>query len=109
MRGWNRWSIRGEKMWMSSLELRFPLIEQINIKFPFVNIGFGGIRGAAFFDAGSAWDSEYKTTLGSIGAGIRFNLFNIIVLRYDMGKKIQNDFKEFQPGLFYQFFFGWDF
>jgi len=109
LRGWNRWSIRGEKMWMSSLELRFPLIEQINIKFPFVNIGFGGIRGAAFFDAGSAWDSEYKTTLGSIGAGIRFNLFNIIVLRYDMGKKIQNDFKEFQPGLFYQFFFGWDF
>lgn len=109
LRGYPRWSIRGEKMWMSSLELRFPLIDQINIKFPFVNIGFGGIRGAVFFDVGSAWDSEYNSTLGSIGAGIRFNLFNLIVLRYDIGKKIQNDFTEFQPGLFYQFFFGWDF
>jgi hypothetical protein len=109
LRGWPRWSIRGEKMWLSSLEYRFPLIDQIQLRFPFINLGFFGIRGAAFFDAGSAWDDEYRTTLGSVGAGIRFNLFGAIVLRYDVGKKIEKNFSDFQGGLFYQFFFGWDF
>lgn len=109
LRGWPRWSIRGEKLWLSSVELRFPMIDEIRIKFPFVGIGFFGIRGALFADAGGAWDTEYKTTLGSVGGGIRFNLFGALVLRYDIGKKIENNFSEFQKGLFYQFFFGWDF
>lgn len=109
LRGWPRWSIRGEKMWLTSLEFRFPLIDQLNIKFPFLDLGFWGFRAATFFDAGSAWDKEYKTTYGSVGFGFRFNIFGVLVLRYDIGKKIENDFKQFQPGLFYQFFFGWDF
>ena len=109
LRGWPRWSIRGEKMWLSSLELRFPLIDVLYIKFPFMGLGFVGIRGAAFFDAGSAWDNDYKTTYGSVGGGVRLNLFGVLVLRYDIGKKIENNFTNFQPGLFYQFFFGWDF
>jgi len=109
LRGWPRWSIRGEKMWISSLEFRFPLIDQIQIKFPIFDLGFFGIRGAAFFDMGSAWDQSYETTYGSVGGGIRFNIFNVLVLRYDIGKKIENNFTEFQSGLFYQFFFGWDF
>lgn len=109
LRGYPRWSIRGEKMWLSSIEFRFPLIDQIHIKFPIVDLGFWGIRGAAFFDAGSAWDEEYKTTHGSVGGGIRFNLFGVLVLRYDIGKKIEKNFIRFQDGLFYQFFFGWDF
>jgi len=109
LRGWPRWSVRGEKLWLSSAEFRFPIIDQIYIKFPFFGLGVAGIRGALFFDAGGAWDSEYDETLGSLGGGIRLNLFNIIALRYDVGKKIENDFKNFQPRLFYQFFFGWDF
>ncbi|MEO8399189.1 MAG: hypothetical protein ABI550_05155, partial [Ignavibacteriaceae bacterium] len=109
LRGWPRWSIRGEKLWISSMEFRFPLIDQIGIQFPFLGLGFFGIRGAAFFDAGGAWDTEYRSTLGSVGGGVRMNLFGAIVLRYDIGKKIENDFTQFQPGLFYQFFFGWDF
>ncbi len=109
LRGWPRWSIRGEKMWLSSIEFRFPLIDEINIKFPFLNISFPWIRGAAFFDAGSAWDTHYTSTLGDFGAGIRINLLGAIVLRYDIGKKIENNFSVLQPKLFYQFFFGWDF
>jgi hypothetical protein len=109
LRGWPRWSIIGEKLWISSIELRFPLVDQIRIQFPFIDLGFFGIRGAAFFDAGNAWDNIYPGTLGSIGAGLRFNLFGMLVLRYDVGKTIQNNFNNFQPGLFYQFFFGWDF
>jgi len=104
LRGYPRWSIRGEKMWISSLEFRFPLVDQLLIKFPFVDIGFNAIRGATFFDVGSAWDKEYQTTYGSLGFGVRLNLFNAIVLRYDIGKKIEKDFSQFQPGLFYQFF-----
>ncbi len=109
LRGWPRFSIRGEKIWLTSLELRFPLIEQIGIKFPFFSLGFWGMRGALFFDMGSAWDKKYETTLGSVGFGFRFNLFGVLTLRYDIGKRIEDDFTKFQKGLFYQFFFGWDF
>lgn len=109
LRGWPRWSIRGQKLWISSLEFRFPLIDEINIRFPFVNLGFVGIRGAVYSDFGGAWDETYTQTLGSIGFGFRMNLLGVIVLRYDMGKKIEDNITRFQPGLFYQFFFGWDF
>ena len=109
LRGWPRWSIRGEKLWFSSLELRFPLLDELRVKFPFIGLGFFGIRGALFADAGGAWDNKYNSTLGSIGGGIRFNLFGVLALRYDIGKKIENNFSSFQNGLFYQFFFGWDF
>ncbi|HZW39323.1 MAG TPA: hypothetical protein VFF33_08505 [Ignavibacteriaceae bacterium] len=109
LRGWPRWGIRGEKMWLSSLELRVPLIDQIAIRFPFVDLGFFGIRAAAFMDAGSAWDDQYGSTLGSVGAGVRINLFNALVFRYDIGKKLENNMSKLQKGLFYQFFFGWDF
>ena len=109
LRGWPRWSIRGEKMWISSLELRFPVIDQFRIRFPFGDIGLPGFRGGLFFDSGGAWDDLYTETLGSVGGGIRINVFNAIVLRYDIGKTIQEDFKKIQKGWFYQFFFGWDF
>jgi hypothetical protein len=109
LRGYGRFSIRGKKIWFSSVEFRFPLIDQLNIKFPFLSLGFFGIRGAVFFDVGGAWDNEYRETLGSVGTGVRINLFGVFTLRYDIGKKIQKNFSEFQPGLFYQFFFGWDF
>ena len=109
LRGYPRFSIRGEKIWFSSVEFRFPLIDQLLIKFPVLNLGFGGIRGAFFFDVAGAWDNKYRETLGSIGTGIRMNVFGVFTLRYDIGKKIEDDFTRFQPGLFYQFFFGWDF
>lgn len=109
LRGYPRWSIRGEKLWLSSFEFRFPLIDQITIKFPFLTMNLFEFRGATFFDIGNAWDVKYKETLGSIGFGIRMNLFGILVLRYDIGKRIEDSFRKLQDGLFYQFFFGWDF
>jgi len=109
LRGWPRFGIRGEKIWLTSVEFRFPLIEQIGIRFPFFRLGFPGVRGAIFYDMGGAWNDQYRETLGSVGFGFRFNLFGVITLRYDMGKRIEKDFSEFQEGLFYQFFFGWDF
>lgn len=109
LRGWDRFSLRGEKLWVSSIELRFPLLDLLYLKLPFLGIGFPYVRGALFFDVGAVWDKVYTQTLGSIGYGFRFNLFNAIVFRYDIGKKIENNFTKFQKGLFYQFFFGVDF
>lgn len=109
LRGWPRWSIRGEKLWLTSVELRFPMIDQFYIRLPFIGLNLFEVRGAIFFDAGSAWDDKYKETLGSVGLGFRINLFNALTLRYDIGKKIEKNFSQFQPRLFYQFFFGWDF
>jgi len=109
LRGWPRWTVRGEKMWLGSMELRFPLVDVFYVQLPFFGLAFTSIRGALYLDAGSAWDDSYGETLGSIGTGIRINLFNAIGLRYDIGKKIENDFNTLQDGFFYQFFFGWDF
>lgn len=109
LRGYPRWSIRGEKLWLSSFELRFPLIDQITVKFPFLTMNLFEFRGATFFDMGNAWDIKYNQTLGSIGFGIRMNLLGAIVLRYDVGKRIEDGMRKLQDGFFYQFFFGWDF
>jgi outer membrane protein assembly factor BamA len=109
LRGWDRWSLRGQKLWLTSQELRFPFIDQFAVRFPFGGISFWSFRGALFFDAGSAWDDEYRQTYGSLGGGIRINLGGFLVLRYDIGKRIENNFNRLQKGLFYQFFFGWDF
>ncbi len=109
LRGWPRWSIRGQKLWLASQELRFPFIDELTVRLPFVGIGFGSIRGALYTDVGGAWDDTYRDTKGSIGAGVRINLGGVIVLRYDIGKRVEQDLRKLQKGLYYQFFFGWDF
>ncbi len=109
LRGWPRWSIRGTKLWLASQELRFPFIDEFSVRFPFGGIGVGSVRGALFTDVGGAWDNVYRDSKGAIGAGIRINLGGVIVLRYDIGKRIEQDLGKLQKGLFYQFFFGWDF
>ncbi len=109
LRGYPRWSLRGKKIWLTSQELRFPFIDQVGVRFPFGGIGLGAFRGAVFFDAGNAWDDVYTQTLGSVGGGLRLNIAGVLVLRYDVGKMITNNFTKLQEGLFYQFFFGWDF
>jgi hypothetical protein len=109
LRGWPRWSLRGKKLWLTSAEFRFPFVDALGVRFPFGTVTFGPIRGAIFSDFGSVWDDEYLDTKGSVGFGFRFTLAGALVLRYDIGKKIERNLTQFQDGLFYQFFFGWDF
>ncbi|HLF14454.1 MAG TPA: BamA/TamA family outer membrane protein [Bacteroidota bacterium] len=109
LRGYPRWSIRGKKLWLISHELRFPFMDRLGLGFPFGTVSLSGFRGALFADAGGAWDDEYRETLGSVGLGFRLSLAGVFVLRYDLGKRIEKNFSEFQPGIFQQFFFGWDF
>lgn len=109
LRGYDRFSLRGKKLWLVSHELRFPFLDQLAFRFPFGGLTLVGMRGALFFDAGNAWDDVYTETLGSLGGGLRLSLGGALVLRYDIGKRIENNFKTFQQGVFTQFFFGWDF
>ncbi len=109
LRGWDLWSIRGKKIWIVSEELRFPFVDQLGLRFPFGGISLGSIRSAIFADFGGAWDDQYTETKGDLGVGFRWNLGGVLVLRYDIGKRIENNMTRLQEGLFYQFFFGWDF
>jgi hypothetical protein len=108
LRGYRRWSLRGTKLWLLSQELRFPFVDEFTLRFPFGGASFA-LRGAVFFDVGSVWDKKYMQTLGSFGFGARLNLGNVVVLRYDIGKKLERNLSTMSHGLFYQFFFGWDF
>jgi hypothetical protein len=109
------WSFRGfsRRHWytrnvlFASTELRFPLIDRLTIGFPFGGLGFSSIRGALFFDTGSAWEDEFDQFLGSFGAGFRVALSYFIVFRFDFSRT--TDFKTISPRTDFDFFFGWNF
>ncbi len=107
LRLYPRWSLHGRRILLISQELRFPLIDQLGIRFPIASMRFSGIRGALFVDAGNAWNAKWPGFLGSFGLGIRFNLGNVLVLRLDIGRR--TDFKSIGKKTITQFFFGWDF
>ncbi len=107
LRLYRRWSLHGKRIFLLSQELRFPLIDMLGIRMPFFSIGFSGIRGALFLDAGNAWNEEWQGLKGSFGLGIRFRLANVLVLRLDIGRK--TDFESIGNSTITQFFFGWDF
>ena len=109
------WSFRGfdRREWyvrnvlFASNELRFPLIDNLHIGFPFGGLGFSSIRGALFFDVGSAWENEFDEWLGSFGAGFRVALGYLIVLRFDFSRT--TDFETISARTDFDFFFGWNF
>lgn len=124
LRGFGLFSVRGQKMWFTSHELRFPILNNPSLYVPLLSpFGIANLRGALFFDAAHAWNDDYREadltpsrrdqlnigeTLGAVGAGLRLNLFGGFVLRYDVGYRYRDGFKE-QDRFFKQFFFGWDF
>lgn len=98
LRGYPRWNIPGSRFFVMNHELRFPLVDEINLKLPFGGFGFRSIRGALFTDFGNAWGGQFTDgsiilghqkfdgILGSVGTGFRVNLFGFLVLRFDWGK-----------------------
>jgi hypothetical protein len=107
LRGYDRRHFYNRKVLFMSNELRFPLIDDLQIGFPFGAIGFRGIRGALFFDAGSAWDDKFDQFLGAYGFGFRVNLGYVILFRFDFART--TDFTTSSPSFDFDFFFGWNF
>lgn len=107
LRGYRITEIYGRKLILLNQELRFPFAESLMLKFGSHNFGFTPIRGALFFDMGNAWDDKYPGLIGSFGIGLRGLFLGGLVLRLDIGKR--TDFQSFDKGLFFQFFFGWDY
>ena len=123
LRGYPFLRLRSRAMWFTSQELRFPIAISPSAWIPVLApFGINNIRGALFVDAAHLWNDGYSdvsfdsgsgynvgTTLGSAGAGLRVNIFNAIVLRYDLGYRFPNGFSWDERQPFNQFFFGWDF
>jgi outer membrane protein assembly factor BamA len=109
------WSFRGfaRREWynrniiFASNELRFPLIDNLLIRFPIGGMGFRGIRGALFYDTGAAWDDEFDELLGSFGFGFRVNIGYVVLLRFDFAKT--TDYESVSRAWDFDFFFGWNF
>ncbi len=107
LRLYRRWSMHGKRIFLLSQEFRFPLLDLLALRFPHFSLGFQSIRGALFFDAGNAWNKRYEGLKGSFGVGVRLNLGNMLVLRWDIGRK--TDFNSITNETVTHFFFGWDF
>ncbi len=118
LRGYRLFSVRGQKMWFTSHELRFPIVTAPSLIAPLLApFGIVNLRGALFFDAAHAWNDDYNRrisqinageTIGATGLGFRLNIFGGFVLRYDIGWRYRDGFRT-RERFFKQFFFGWDF
>ena len=118
LRGYKLYTVRGQKMWFTSTELRFPIVNAPYLIAPILApFGIVNLRGALFFDAAHAWNDKYSEiqrqinageTIGATGLGLRMNLFGGLVLRYDLGYRYRDGFRS-QDKFFKQFFFGFDF
>lgn len=91
----------GTRVAVLNEELRFPIIRRFDLgKFP---IGLPPVDGAFFYDAGLAYSDgqkpyltkpanyDFRTQryfLRSYGVGVRVNLFNLAVLRWDYAKPL---------------------
>lgn len=107
LRGYDRRAFYGRKLILASHELRFPLIDDLFMKFPWGEMDFRAIGGALFFDLGNAWERRFEHFYGSMGGGVRLNLGDVVVLRLDIAKR--TDFTTISSDTDFDFFFGWDF
>jgi hypothetical protein len=86
----------GSRVAVANVELRFPLIRRVELGF--LPIDLPPLDGLFFYDAGMAWSrgqtiyggrpsgfdlNTARYPLRSYGAGLRLNLFNYAILRWD--------------------------
>jgi WD40 repeat protein len=91
--------LAGSRVAVANAELRFPIIRRFDLGSSF---GLPPVDGLLFYDAGLAWSKGQTPHLGnapagfdpdkdrypltSWGAGIRVNLFNLAILRWDYAR-----------------------
>lgn len=86
----------GSRTALANVELRFPLVRRFDLGV--IPISLPPVDGLLFFDAGIAWQGgqqisltrpanydadEQRYVMRSYGAGLRLNLFNLALLRWD--------------------------
>ena len=119
LRGFPFLDVRGTNLWFTSHELRFPILVRPSAFVPLLApFGIVNLHGAAFFDAAHVWNDDYDehepqffagTDLGSLGLGLRMNLFGGFVLRYDVGYRFTDGLQWSERDPYTAFFFGYDF
>ena len=103
----NAQSLLGSRIAVANAELRFPVINRLELGI--LPIALPPVEGAFFYDAGVAWSADTRLQLRtpkdpaaspnvrypyrSYGVGIRVNLFNYAVLRWDYAKPLSIDHK----------------
>jgi Tol biopolymer transport system component len=91
----------GSRVAVANAELRFPLIRRFDLGS--LPVGLPPVEGLIFYDAGLAWSAGQTVSLGkpanydfnlqryplrSYGVGLRVNLFNIAILKWDYAKPL---------------------
>jgi Tol biopolymer transport system component len=98
--------LAGSRVAVFNAELRFPIIRRFDVG---SNFGLPPVDGLFFYDAGLAWSagqtphlgsapantdpSKIRYPLASYGAGIRVNLFNLAILRWDYARPLVGERK----------------
>jgi hypothetical protein len=82
----------GSRAWLTSLEWRFPLLNELALGFPFGTIRFPGVQAAPFLDLAQVWleDRDPQGIWGSYGIGFRMPILFPIVLRLDVGWRFKS-------------------
>jgi WD40 repeat protein len=102
----NNAQLAGSRVAVANAELRFPIIRRFDVGSAF---GLPPVDGLIFYDAGLAWSKGQTPHLGrapdnndptinrypltSWGAGLRVNLFNLAILRWDYARPLSSDRK----------------
>jgi outer membrane protein assembly factor BamA len=98
LRGYDYKEVQGSSCLLGSLEYRFPMARDIDLRVPYNLAVFDEVQGVLFFDAGSAWYDDFNEpgVYKDIGFGLRF-YFNVagsverIALRLDIAYPLDGD------------------
>lgn len=100
LRGYDRKTLRGARLGLTSLEYRFPIKENLKIYFPGNVFGLEAVSGVIFVDAGQSWyndiaDSKLKKDAGfGLRATVNIGSFlEKVIVRLDVAEPI-NDSQE---------------
>ncbi len=108
LRGYRFRQFAGKRIVLINSELRFPLIDRLQVRLPFGNIEFPLFRGSLFLDAGKVSGFIFDTGwLGSIGAGVEMNMGYLPVIRVNFSRL--TDFHKLEKKVNVDFFLGFNF
>ncbi|HEX5133311.1 MAG TPA: BamA/TamA family outer membrane protein, partial [Candidatus Krumholzibacteria bacterium] len=111
LRGYRYREFFGRTTHLFNTELRFPLLDGLNIILPFGPIEFPMFRGSLFFDAGKVTRNDFAVFdtdwLGTVGTGVELNLGYAPVIRVNF--TWQTDFDRIYSDTGFELFIGYNY